>query len=85
MWEADVQHMMPGGLNMSTLQPADCPGAEELLEQLCGHLPPEVALLMAQAASFLMSNSASLSMATMGGMSSASITAWICSFVPAAL
>ena len=37
--------------------------------------PPEVALLMAHAASFLMSNSASPSMCTSGTTSSASITA----------
>ena len=45
--------------------------------------PPEVALLMAQAASLFISSSPFFSRFTMGSMHPLSITADICSFVPA--
>mmetsp|Transcript_3204 Transcript_3204/g.9980 ORF Transcript_3204/g.9980 Transcript_3204/m.9980 type:complete len:234 (+) Transcript_3204:444-1145(+) len=48
-------------------------------------VPPEVALLMAHAASFLMSNSLVLSSCTSGGMTLASITCWICCWLPAVM
>mmetsp|Transcript_2962 Transcript_2962/g.6941 ORF Transcript_2962/g.6941 Transcript_2962/m.6941 type:complete len:214 (-) Transcript_2962:1257-1898(-) len=48
-------------------------------------VPPDVALLIAQAASFLMSNSAVCSRCTSGPISPVSITAWICSLVPAVM
>lgn len=47
--------------------------------RICSAVPPEVALLMAQAASFLMSNSAVASRLTRGATRLASITACICS------
>ena len=52
---------------------------------ICSGEPPEVALDMDQAASFLMSNSATDSKCTRGGMMFASMTAWICSRVPAVM
>mmetsp|Transcript_17524 Transcript_17524/g.44513 ORF Transcript_17524/g.44513 Transcript_17524/m.44513 type:complete len:214 (+) Transcript_17524:601-1242(+) len=48
-------------------------------------VPPDVALLIAHAASFLMSNSAVASRCTSGVMMPVSMTAWICSFVPAVM
>mmetsp|Transcript_14385 Transcript_14385/g.35664 ORF Transcript_14385/g.35664 Transcript_14385/m.35664 type:complete len:234 (+) Transcript_14385:196-897(+) len=52
---------------------------------ICSGEPPEVAFEIDHAASFLMSNSAVASRCTSGGMMLASITAWICSRVPAVM
>mmetsp|Transcript_45701 Transcript_45701/g.148557 ORF Transcript_45701/g.148557 Transcript_45701/m.148557 type:complete len:377 (-) Transcript_45701:232-1362(-) len=52
---------------------------------ICSVEPPLVALEMDQAASFLMSNSAVASSSTRGGMMLDSMTAWICSRVPAVM
>mmetsp|Transcript_20263 Transcript_20263/g.56183 ORF Transcript_20263/g.56183 Transcript_20263/m.56183 type:complete len:214 (+) Transcript_20263:353-994(+) len=52
---------------------------------ICSCVPPDVALLMAQAASFLMSNSAVCRRCTRGPMRPVSITAWIWSLVPAVM
>mmetsp|Transcript_37092 Transcript_37092/g.116704 ORF Transcript_37092/g.116704 Transcript_37092/m.116704 type:complete len:216 (-) Transcript_37092:871-1518(-) len=51
----------------------------------CSWLPPEVALEMAHAASFLMSNSALARSCTRGGMMLASMMDWIWSLLPAVM
>ena len=48
-------------------------------------LPPDVVLVMAQAASFLVLNSALLSISINTGNTLASITAWICCLFPAVI
>ena len=50
---------------------------------ICSGEPPSVALEMDQAASFLISTSAVARRCTSGGTTFASMTAWICSRVPA--
>jgi hypothetical protein len=52
---------------------------------ICWGLPPEVALLIAHAASFRMSNSALVRSWMRGGMMLFSMTAWICSLFPAVM
>merc|ERR1719201_681036 len=52
---------------------------------ICSGVPPDVALLMAHAASFLMSNSALFRRLTSGGMTFASTTDWIWSLLPAVM
>ena len=52
---------------------------------ICSGEPPSVALEMDQAASFLISTSAVARRCTSGGMTFASMTAWICSRVPAVM
>mmetsp|Transcript_98287 Transcript_98287/g.256776 ORF Transcript_98287/g.256776 Transcript_98287/m.256776 type:complete len:249 (-) Transcript_98287:591-1337(-) len=52
---------------------------------MCCALPPAVALLMAHAASFLMSKSPVASRWTMGGINWLLITSWICALFPAVI